>query len=111
MSKERAKARAAREAAAAQRAAASAAERARLVARRQRRARRELLWRRTRLWQHGSGFRRTKERWAALVIVLFVVLLLTYFLTGSLGAVGVALLVAIIALPALSVFVLDRRSP
>jgi Flp pilus assembly protein TadB len=109
VSKERARARAAREAEAAQRTAAEAERRERLAARQNRRERRDLAWRRMRLWQHGSGYRRRKEGIAALLTLDLVVLLLTYLLTSSVGAVFLVLLVLLVATPALAMLTLDTR--
>jgi len=61
-----------------------------------------------RLWQHGAGFRRHKEAWAALATLVLVVLLLTYLFTSSLGAVFLVGLVLLIASPALAMLFLDR---
>ena len=69
---------------------------------------RALVWRRTRLWQHGAGFRRNKERWAALIILILVVLLCTVLFTGSLTATLFVALVAVIASPALVMLFFDR---
>jgi Flp pilus assembly protein TadB len=80
------------------------------VARRARRSRRELAWRQVRLWQHGSGFRRNKETWAALITLVLVAVLLTYLVTSSMNAVIVVVLVCVIGLPALAVSMMDRRS-
>ena len=70
VSKERARARAVREAAAAQK---LAADRARGgekdAAAHARRERRDRAWRRHRLWQHGSGYRRRKEAIAAVLTI------------------------------------------
>jgi Flp pilus assembly protein TadB len=110
VSKQRAKARAEREALAAQRAAAVREAQQREAAKRERQARRELAWRRGRLWRHGSGFRRNKETWAALITLPLVAVLLTYLVTSSINAVVVVLLVCVIGLPALAVSMMDRRS-
>ena len=109
MSKERARARAVREAAAAQNAADAKARRERDAAMRARRERRELVWRRNRLWQHGSGYRRRKEAIAALLTLDLVVLLLAYLLTSSVDAVLFVLLVLIVASPALAMLTFERR--
>jgi Flp pilus assembly protein TadB len=108
VSKARAIARAERAAAAARRAADTQASREREAAERARRDRRDLIWRRVRLWQHGAAFRRHKEAWAALATLVMVVLLLTYLLTSSFGAVFLVALVLIIASPALVRVFLDR---
>jgi hypothetical protein len=108
VSKARAHARAEREAAAARRRADADARREREVAERARRERRDLTWRRLRLWQHGPGFRRNKEAWAALATLVMVILLLSYLFTSSLGAVLFVGLVLLIASPALVKLFLDR---
>lgn len=108
MSKERARARAVREAAAAQQAAAEKQRRDKLTAAQGRRERRDLLWRRNRLWQHGTGYKRRKEAIAGLLTLDLVVLLLAYLFTGSLRAVLFVLLVLIIAAPVLVMLTLDR---
>jgi Flp pilus assembly protein TadB len=108
LSKERARARAVREAAAAQKAAAEKARREKEAAARARQERLSLVWRRNRLWQHGSGYRRRKEAIAALLTLDLVVLLVAYFLTSSVQAVLFVLLVLIIATPALAMLILDR---
>jgi Flp pilus assembly protein TadB len=108
VSKDRAAARAEREAAAARRIAAAQARQAREQAARVRRERRDLLWRRVRLWQHGPGFRRHKEAWAALATTVLVLLVVAYLFTGSFGAVMLVGLVLVIASPALVKLFLDR---
>jgi Flp pilus assembly protein TadB len=108
VSKQRAAARAEREATAAATRAKAAAEREQAAARRAKRERRALAWRRTRLWQHGPSFRRNKERWAALVTLILVVLLCTVLFTGSLTATLFVALVAVIASPALVMLFFDR---
>jgi len=67
-----------------------------------------MLWRHNRLWQHGPSFRRNKEKWAALATVVMVLMLVAYFLTGSLGAVLLVVLVLMIASPALVMLFFDR---
>jgi Flp pilus assembly protein TadB len=109
MSKERARARAVREAAAAQRAAAGRERREKDAAAQARRERRDLAWRRNRLWQHGSGYRRRKEQIAGLLTLDLVLLLLAYLLTSSLTAVLFVLLVLLIATPALAMLTNDRN--
>jgi hypothetical protein len=109
VSKERARARAVREAAAGQKAADEKARRDKEAAAQARRERRDLAWRRNRLWQHGSGYRRRKEAIAGLLTLDLVVLLLAYLLTSSLQAVLFVLLVLIIASPALAMLTFDRR--
>jgi Flp pilus assembly protein TadB len=108
LSKERARARAVREAAAAQKAAAEKERREKEAAAQARRERRDLAWRRNRLWQHGSGYRRRKEAIAALLTLDLVVLLVAYLLTSSVQAVLFVLLVLIIASPALAKLIFDR---
>jgi Flp pilus assembly protein TadB len=109
MSKERARARATREAEAAQRAAEAQARREKEAAERARRERRDLTWRRLRLWQHGSGFRRRKEGWAALGTLAMVLILLAFLLTDSFKVVFLVVLVLLIAGPALVMLTFDRR--
>ncbi len=108
MSKQRASARAEREALAARRSAEAAARQAREVAERARRERRDLIWRRIRLWQHGPAFRRHKEAWAALATTVLVLLVIAYLFTGSFAAVLLVVLVVLIASPALVMLFLDR---
>ena len=109
MSKQRAQARAAREAAAAQRAAEDEARRAREADDRARRERRALLWRRNRLWQHGAAFHRKRDSWAALATLALVVLLTTYLFTGSATAVLLVALILVIAGPVLVMMTFDRN--
>ncbi|MDP9117362.1 MAG: hypothetical protein M3O28_08985 [Actinomycetota bacterium] len=99
MSRERAQARARREEHAAKLRAQSAAERTREAAERARRERRALRWRYLRLWHHGPGFRRHKEIWASLATVALVVVVATYVITGSVGAIVLVLLVLVITGP------------
>jgi len=108
VSKARAIARAERAAAAARRYADAQARREQQATVRARRERRELTWRRVRLWQHGAGFRRHKEAWAALATLVLVVLLLTYLFTSSVGALILVGLVLLIASPVLAMLFLDR---
>jgi Flp pilus assembly protein TadB len=108
LSKSRAIARAEREAAAARRRAGAQARHERAAAQRTRRERRELTWRRVRLWQHGPAFRRHKEAWAGLATLVLVILLLSYLLTSSLGAVLFVALVLLVASPVLVMLFLDR---
>ena len=110
MSKERARARAVREAEAAERAAANAEQRAKLAAERARRERRALRWRRLRLWQHGSGFHRKRDTWAALATLALVLMLTTYLFTSSAQAVLLVALILVIAGPALVMLSFDRRN-
>jgi Flp pilus assembly protein TadB len=109
VSKQRAQARAARDAEAARRAADAQAQREKDAAERARRERRDLTWRRLRLWQHGSGFRRRKEGWAALATLAMVLILLAFLLTDSLKVVFLVVLVLLIAGPALVMLTFDRR--
>jgi Flp pilus assembly protein TadB len=110
VSKQRQQARAAREAVRAaelaDRAAAQALERERAAKAR----RRGEAWRRLRLWQHGPAFRRDKEKWAALAIIVMLCLVVAYLLTSSVKAVLAVALVCVIAAPALGAFLFDRRS-
>lgn len=108
MSKARALARAERAAAAARRAEEERARRDKATAARARQERRALLWRRLRLWQHGPGFRRRKETWAALATVVMLVLFVTYLITSSVGAVLFVALIVLIASPALVMLFFDR---
>jgi Flp pilus assembly protein TadB len=110
VSKARAQARAARAAAGAQRTAAAEERRAKEMAERAKRERRDLAWRRIRLWQHGSGFRRNKERWAALGTLAMVLILLAFLLTDSFKVVLLVVLVLIVGGPALVMLTFDRRS-
>jgi Flp pilus assembly protein TadB len=109
VSKDRARARAAREAEAAQRTAEVQAQRDKAAAERARRERRDLTWRRLRLWQHGPSFRRNKEKWAALGTLAMVLILLAFLLTSSLKVVFLVVLVLLIAGPALVMLTFDRR--
>jgi Flp pilus assembly protein TadB len=108
MSKQRARARAAREAAARQRDAELAARAERDAAARQRRARRDLMRRRLRLWQGAPRGRQHAERRAALVTLVLVVLLVTFLLTSSMGAVLLVGLVLLLASPLLIKLFFDR---
>ncbi len=114
MSKDRARARAQREALALvnarDRAEAAQRTEARTSDRQRRRSTRQQLWRRMRLWQNGPGTGRNRERWSALVVGVLVALLLTYLLTSSWTAVLAGLLVTVIAIPALIAVVSDRSS-
>jgi Flp pilus assembly protein TadB len=109
VSRERARARAAREQEGARRAERARAEAARQADRIARRRRRDLSWRQRRLWSHGPAFRRHKERWAALATLVLVALLLTYLLTSSLTAVALVGLVGVIGAPALVAVFFDRN--
>jgi Flp pilus assembly protein TadB len=109
MSRQRQIARAQREAAAAAAAAAARAEQERAVADRARRERRSLMWRRIRLWQHGAGFRRDRERWGWLGVLVFLGLLVTYLFTRSIGALVGTALIFVLAAPVLVLLFLDRN--
>ncbi|SOD74299.1 hypothetical protein SAMN05892883_3482 [Jatrophihabitans sp. GAS493] len=113
MSKERARTReqrqAAQQALLAQRQAEQAAKQAAEAQRRHRRERRALLWRRVRLWQHGSQYKRNRERWAALGTLLMCVLLVTYLFTWSLREVLVVALICVVASPVLIAFIVNRK--
>ena len=109
MSKARQIARAQRERAAAASAAAARAEQERAAADRARRERRSLRWRRLRLWQHGAGFRRDRERWGWLGVLVFLGLLVTYLFTRSIGALVGTALIFVIAAPVLVLLFLDRN--
>ena len=110
MSKERARTRARRDAERAQLTAAREAARARELERAARTRRRRQTWRHLRLWRHGPGFRRDKEKWAALATIVLVCLLVTFLLTSSVQAVVAVGLVCAIAAPALAALMFDRRS-
>jgi Flp pilus assembly protein TadB len=107
VSRQRALVRAERERVAAARAAELAAQRQQLAARRAREQRRSAAWRQMRLWRGRS--RRHRELWATLASVLLVVLVATYLVTRSLGAVLLVLLVFCLAAPA-AVVLSTRRS-
>jgi Flp pilus assembly protein TadB len=111
MSKARQAARSERQRTASERSAAAAAEQAKLAAVRARRERRSLLWRRMRLWQHGSNFRRNRERWGALAAVAMCVLLIVFIWTRSIDDVIGTALVLVIAAPLLVLLIVDRRRP
>ncbi len=109
MSKQRALARAEREAAAKRRAdAARAGQRKRSAAQR-RRERRTLTWRRLRLWQHGPSFQRRRETLGALFTLVMATLLLVFLFTGSLTYIVVTALVFVVAGPVLVLIFFDRR--
>jgi Flp pilus assembly protein TadB len=110
MSKARAQARAAREAETARRRAEEQQRQAKVAAQRAKRERRSLAWRHLRLWQHGSGFSRRKEGWAALATLAMVLILLAFLLTDSLSVVLLVVLVLIIGAPVLVMLTFDRRS-
>jgi Flp pilus assembly protein TadB len=109
MSRERARARAAREQAAALRASEHQERLARQSAERAKREQRALLWRRIRLWQHGTSFHRRRDSWAALATLSLVLMLVAFLLTGSLRAVLFVALILVIAGPALVMLTFDRR--
>jgi Flp pilus assembly protein TadB len=111
MSKARQLARAERERAATERAAARQAERQKAAATRARREQRALAWRRLRVWQHGTSFRRNRERWGALATVVLAAMLLVWIFTRSVGAVVGTGLVFVIAGPVLVLLFIDRRRP
>jgi Flp pilus assembly protein TadB len=110
VSKQRARTREQRQAEAARRTAEERARREKVAADRARRERRSLTWRRLRLWQHGTGFRRNKDSWAALGTLAMVVLLLAYLLTSSWHVVLLVVLVLVVAFPALVMLTFDRRN-
>jgi Flp pilus assembly protein TadB len=109
VSKARQKARAERQRVTAAAAAAAQAEAQRLAAARARRERRSLAWRQLRLWQHGAAFRRNRERWGWLGVLVFLALLLAYLFTRSLGAVLLTALVFIVTAPVLVLLFVDRN--
>jgi Flp pilus assembly protein TadB len=109
VSKQRQVARAHRERLSAQQAAAKAEERERVDRARARREQRALAWRRMRLWQHGSGFRRHRERWGALAILVLLVLLLVWLFSRSVGDVLVTALALVVCLPVLVLLIVDRK--
>jgi len=111
MSKARQVARAERQRLAAERAAAARAQQEKAAAARSRRERRSLAWRRIRIWQHGTGFRRNRERWGALAALAMCVLLIVFLFTGSFDAVVGTALVLVIALPVLVLLIVDRSRP
>jgi Flp pilus assembly protein TadB len=108
VSKARQIARAERERAAAAAATAARAQQQRLAAERARRERRALWWRRIRLWQHGSRFRRDRERWGWLGVLVFLGLVCVYLFTRSVGALVGTALVFVIGAPVLVVLFVDR---
>jgi Flp pilus assembly protein TadB len=108
VSKDRAQARAAREADAVRRDAAERERQAALADRARRRARRSLAWRRLRLWHHTDRSRRHRERWAALATLVIIAVLVAYFLTSSLSVVLLVLLVLAVGAPALIVLTFER---
>lgn len=62
-----------------------------------------------RLWQHGSGFDRRKEGWAALATLALVLIVLAFVLSGSFRAVFLVVLVLVVGAPALIMITFDRR--
>jgi hypothetical protein len=108
VSRQRAIARAQREVIARDRAATAAAERERLALEHARRERRALIWRRMRLWQSRPTPDHRREKRAVLAAFVFVLLVLTYLFTGSLGAVFVVVLVLAISAPVLAMVFFDR---
>ena len=109
MSKARQVARAEREREAAEAAAAARLEKERLAAARARRERRALAWRRVRIWQHGDRFRRNRESWGWLGVLVFLGLLVTYLFTRSIGALVGTALIFVIAAPVLVLLFVDRK--
>jgi Flp pilus assembly protein TadB len=108
MSKARQLARAERQRVATERAAARRAEQQRIAAARARRERRALAWRRLRLWQHGPAFRRRRETWGALGILVLLTMLVVYVVTRSWGAVLGTALVFVVGAPVLVLLFFDR---
>jgi Flp pilus assembly protein TadB len=109
MSKARQVARAERERKAAAAAEAARLEQERTAAARARRERRALAWRRVRIWQHGSRFRRNRESWGWLGVLVFLGLLVTYLFTRSIGALVGTALIFVIAAPVLVLLFVDRN--
>ena len=107
MSKQRAIARAAREAEAAAKAQAVAAQREREAAAR---ARRLALWRRARLWQRSPNRRHAEVR-SVLAAAVLVLLVLAYLFIGSWKAVVGAALVLVIVSPLVLKFGFDKGKP
>jgi Flp pilus assembly protein TadB len=108
VSKARARARAERAALAADRAAETARRREREAAARVRRERRAAWWRSVRLWQHGPAFRRHRATWGALGTLVFVLLVVVYVFSGSLGTTFLVALVCVVASPLLVMLFFDR---
>jgi len=108
VSKERARARAERQALAAQRGATEAARRERDAVLRARRERRAQWWRNVRLWHHGPSFKRNRATWGALATLVLTALLLVYLFSRSFAATFVAALVCLVASPALVMMFFDR---
>jgi Flp pilus assembly protein TadB len=109
MSKARQVARAERARAAAAAAESARAAHERAAAERERRDRRALRWRRLRLWQHGPAFRRNREQWGWLGVLVFLGLLVTYLFTRSIGALIGTTLIFVLAAPVLVLLFLDRN--
>jgi Flp pilus assembly protein TadB len=109
VSKARQIARAERARLAHERAAVARLDAERAAAARARRERRALLWRRVRIWQHGPGFRRNRERWGWLGVLVFLGLLVTYLFTRSIGALVGTALIFVIAAPVLVLLFVDRK--
>lgn len=107
MAKQRAIARAQREAAAAERARAAADQRQRAERSRATREQRRRLWLRVRLWQHGPGFRR--EVWGALGTIVLLLVVVAYIVTGSVTAVVLTGLVLLVVGPALIKLFFERK--
>jgi Flp pilus assembly protein TadB len=103
MSKQRARSRELRAAETARRLEQEQARLARESARRRRRSILHTQWRHTRLWRRLSPH--TKDEWAGLVTLIIAVIVLIYLFTGSLTAVLLVVLIAVIGLPALAVLV------
>lgn len=110
MSRQRAYARQARQVEATARAEKARRHTVRASERSLRRRNRRQWWRLFRLWHNTPGSGRNRERWAALIVAVLVVLLLTYLFTSSLAAVGLMILVTVIATPALIAVVSERSS-
>jgi hypothetical protein len=107
VSRERANARAEREAAAADQRAADRERREREAADRARRDERALRWRRLRLWQSAPGRRKTEGR-AALATMALVLFVVVYVMTSSVKAVLGMALILLIASPMLIKLTFDR---
>ena len=61
-----------------------------------------------RLWQHGPSFRRHRGTWGALGTLVFVLLIVVYVFSGSLGTTFVVALVCLVASPLLVMLFFDR---
>ncbi len=108
MSTQRRQARTERERLAAQRADEARATAHRAAQERAKHDRRRMVWRRLRLWQHGPAFHRRREQWGVLAVIAFVVLLVVYFVTGSVVDVFGTALALVICAPVLILLVVDR---